>query len=228
MKINGSNLLSQAGGAWGGTGVSSTDAVSRNLQRQIERTKQQLQELSANDKLSLEEKMKKRQDLQKQLADLNNQLRQHQIELRRQEQQKNSESVDELIGNSDQKMTGRKREGVSVGISQEGMRALISADQAIAQADASGSVATRMEDRSGILETEIKMDKARGASTEQKEKELAGVNEAAQRAQSAQMGQLANAAHTMREVSGEETEEKDTEALDEEQTSGDEREEGLK
>ena len=57
-----------------------TDSVSKNIQNQIANAQKQLQELSANENMSAEEKMKKRQEIQQQITDLNNQLRQHQIE----------------------------------------------------------------------------------------------------------------------------------------------------
>ena len=60
-----------------------TDSVSKNIQNQIANAQNQLQELSANENMSAEEKMKKRQEIQQQITDLNNQLRQHQIEQRK-------------------------------------------------------------------------------------------------------------------------------------------------
>lgn len=59
---------------------------------------EKLQELSSNQELSLEEKMKKRQEIQQEISSLTQQLRQHQIELRKQQQNKSSNSVDELTG----------------------------------------------------------------------------------------------------------------------------------
>ena len=44
-----------------------------------------------------EEKMKKRQEIQQQIADLNNQLRQHQIEQRKEQQAKKT-SMDDMLG----------------------------------------------------------------------------------------------------------------------------------
>ena len=64
-----------------------TDSYSRNIQSQIANAKKQLQELSSNEDMSLEEKMKKRQEIQQQISDLNMQLRQHQMEQRKEKQQ---------------------------------------------------------------------------------------------------------------------------------------------
>ena len=64
-----------------------TDSYSRNIQSQIANAQKQLQELSSNEDMSLEEKMKKRQEIQQQISDLNMQLRQHQMEQRKEKQQ---------------------------------------------------------------------------------------------------------------------------------------------
>lgn len=74
-----------------------TDSYSRNIQTQIADAQKQLQELSSNVDMSLEEKMKKRQEIQQQISDLNMQLRQHQAEQRREKQQKQA-SFDDMIG----------------------------------------------------------------------------------------------------------------------------------
>ena len=73
-----------AGAQAGAMGMNpASDPVSKDLLRQIDDAKKKLQELSSNEDLSAEEKMKKRQELQKKISDLNSQLRQHQMEMRR-------------------------------------------------------------------------------------------------------------------------------------------------
>ena len=62
------------------------DSYSKNIQNQIANAQKQLQELSSNEEMTLEEKMKKRQEIQQQISDLNMQLRQHQIEQRKEQQ----------------------------------------------------------------------------------------------------------------------------------------------
>ena len=62
MKINGINgTNTQIGGM---NMMQSNDSVSKNLQSQIANAQKQLQELSVNKEMSLEEKMKKRQEIQ--------------------------------------------------------------------------------------------------------------------------------------------------------------------
>ena len=104
------------------------DSYSKNIQNQIANAQKQLQELSSNEEMTLEEKMKKRQEIQQQISDLNMQLRQHQIE------QRNKGS----------------------GLSQASMQAMISADSSMKQAKVQGSVATQMQGRANVLKAEIK------------------------------------------------------------------------
>lgn len=185
-----------------------TDSYSRNIQNQISNAQKQLQELSLNEEMTLEEKMKKRQEIQQQISDLNMQLRQHQMEQRKEKQQAKGTSMDDMLGGSRKAAkTGDKGSGLS----QSSMQAMISADSSMKQAKVQGSVATQMEGKAGVLESEIKMDKGRGVSTEKKEEELADFQEKAQAATSSQLSTLADANKTMEEAAKTDSkDEKDT------------------
>lgn len=91
-----------------------TDSYSRNIQNQIADAQKQLQELSSNKDMTQEEKMTKQQELQQQISDLNVQLRQHQMEQRREKQQKQS-SFDDMIGGNQK--TGAADTGVIISLS---------------------------------------------------------------------------------------------------------------
>ena len=195
MRINGLNGANTPGG--GMNVKKATDSVSKNIQNQIANAQKQLQELSANKDMSIEEKMKKRQEIQQQITDLNNQLRQHQIEQRKEQQAKKS-SMDDMLGGS--KKTAPKAGKQSTGLSQASMKAMISADSAMAQAKVQGRVATKMEGRAGVLEAEIKLDQARGDDVEKKKEELAEVQRKAAQAESAQMNTLATANKELEEA----------------------------
>ena len=180
------------------------DSYSKNIQNQIANAQKQLQELSSNEEMTLEEKMKKRQEIQQQISDLNMQLRQHQIEQRKEKQQAKGSSMDDMLGGTNAK-TGSK----SAGLSQASMTAMISADTSIKQAKVQGSVATGMEGRAGVLEAEIKQDAGRGASVEKKKEELADVTQKAQAATASQMNTLAEASKAMEKAAeAERTEQK--------------------
>ena len=88
MKVNGIAGMNTQIGQMGMS--KGTDSFSKNIQNKIASAQNQLKELSSDKEMSLEEKMKKRQEIQKQIVDLNNQLRQHQVELRKQKQQENA------------------------------------------------------------------------------------------------------------------------------------------
>ena len=98
MTINGINGANTQIGEMGMN--QATDSYSRNIQNQIADAQKQLQELSSNKDMTQEEKMMKRQEIQQQISDLNIQLRQHQMETRKQAQQKNSNSFDDMLGGS--------------------------------------------------------------------------------------------------------------------------------
>ncbi|MDE7206837.1 MAG: FlxA-like family protein, partial [Lachnospiraceae bacterium] len=87
MTIGGIGGNRSAGSSAVSMGSNGTDSYSKSLQKQIADAQKQLQELSGNEEMSAEIKMKKRQEIQKQISDLNMQLRQHQMEERRKAQQ---------------------------------------------------------------------------------------------------------------------------------------------
>ena len=200
MKINGLNgANSQVGGM---NMMKATDSVSKNIQNQISNAQKQLQEISANKDMSIEEKMKKRQEIQQQINDLNNQLRQHQIEQRK-----------EKVENSRKQSKRTQKVGKkSSGLSQANMKAMLYADSAMARAQVQGSVATQMEGRAGVLESEIKLDSARGGDVSAKKEELEEIKQKVAAVETAQMNTLADASKKMEEAAKEEqkTEKADT------------------
>lgn len=188
MKING---LNSSNTQFGGANMKASDSVSKNLQNQIANAQKQLQELSANKEMGIEEKLKKRQEIQQEIAELNNELRQHQIEQRMKKQQTKGSSMDNMLGGS--KKTAHKIGKQGKGLSQASMTAIISADSAMAQAQVQGSAASQMKGKAGVLETEIKLDAARGGNVEAKQKELEEVQQKIATAENAQLDTLSNA-----------------------------------
>jgi len=161
----------------------SMDSFSKNIHNQIANAQKQLQELSENESMNAEEKMKKREEIQQQITDLNNQLRQHQIEQRQQKQQAKKTS-------SDSGLNTNKNVNNNTGLSQSSMTAIISADSAISHARVQNNVADRLEARAGVLKSEIKLDSSRGGSVEAKQEELAEIEQRASKIQSEQMNVL--------------------------------------
>lgn len=224
MTINGINGVKPQAGQMGMN--QATDSYGRNLQKQIADAQKELRELSSNEDLSLEEKMKKRQEIQQHISDLNMQLRQHQMELRKEAMNRSKEQQDE--GSSMEGMPGGSK---SAGLSQASMTAVISADSSLKQARVQGSVATRMDGRAGVLESEIKLDKVNGGDTRAKEAELAEVEQKAQTATASQLSTLADASKSMEEAAkadskSEKTDNEDTKTADSQEKAVNENESG--
>lgn len=201
MTINGIDGLGsgiQAGAPMGG----SEDAVSKNLRRQISEAQKKLKELSANTEMRPEQKAKRRQEIQKEIYELSNQLRQHQMEEKQKERQK-QDSFDDMLGcdkNAEKSGTKHQNGGLSAG----SMEAMISADTSMKQSKVQGSVATTMEGKSGVLEIEIKLDSARGGDTGRKQAELSDIEIKAENAVDSQLSTLAKANRKMEEAAKEE------------------------
>jgi hypothetical protein len=183
MNISGiSGNISQAPQQGAGKAM---DAQSRNIQKQITEAQKKLQELSVRGDLSQEEKMKKRQEIQKQIGDLNMQLRQHQTEVKRQEQEE-KKAAESAAG----KQNGG---GQDTGFSAAGMQAVLSADTTMKQAQVQRGAAAKLEGRANVLEAEIQQDGRTGGNTERKEAELAEVRERAKTAGESGMNTLKEA-----------------------------------
>lgn len=130
-----------------GMGNHNVDAYSKSLKKQIADAQKSLQELSQNGEMDADTKMKKRQEIQKQISDLNMQLRQHQIEERRKAQQEQN-----------QKNQLMKSDDHASGLSKNSMEAVISADHSLKQAKLQGNTAHRMQNSAEIKRVEIKLD----------------------------------------------------------------------
>lgn len=201
--VNGTGM--QPGSAGMGIGGGQMDPESKNLQQQIDRLQQELKEVSANQNMPADAKMKKRQEIQKQISELEIQLHQHQIEARKEERQKKKEesSFDDLIGTKPQQ---RQTNEQNTGMSASSMEAMISAEASVKQANANGSTAKKMNGKADVLEVEIKLDRSRGGSSNigLKEAELAKIKETAEKATASQMDSLAQADETLQNAAKDE------------------------
>lgn len=178
------------------------DSVSKNIQNQIANAQKKLQELSSNQDMTIEQKMKKRQEIQKEINNLNQQLRQHQIEKRKEQQSKNT-SMDDMVGGS-KKENVTKTEDESIHLMQTNMKTMITADMSMKKVQVHGNIASQMEDKASVLKSEIKLDGGRKANTEQKEKELANIQQKAQKAAASQMSEIADINKVIKESTKEE------------------------
>lgn len=198
----GSNANAGAGTSTSAISMSSQqgmDSYSKSLQKQIADAQKQLQELAQNKEMDPEIKMKKRQEIQKQISDLNMQLRQHQMEERKKAQEEKR-----------QKSEPKKSEENMTGLSQKSMEAMISADSSMKQAKVQGSTAKDMQNNARIKRTEIKLD---GGGTERtsndsksismKWDDVEGLEDKAQAATASQASMLAEANDKLSEANTE-------------------------
>lgn len=205
------------------------DPESKNLQQQIEKLQNDLRDISSNQEMPADTKMKKRQEIQKQISELQIQLRQHQIDVKREEREKKKEksSFDDLMGTQKQ---NTQNENPNAGMSASSMTAMVSADVSMKQANVQGSTARKMEGRANVLESEIALDSGRGGSSNVglKEAELSDAKEAAQKATSDQLASLAEAGEELKSASEKDKADNRTEDKEKEEksVSGDEKDSG--
>lgn len=196
--VNGAGLSGVNNGTAGAAGMNAaSDPVSRNIQKQIENYQKKLQDLSSDENLSPEEKIKKRQEIQQEIASLTQQLRQHQMELKREQKQACDTSMEDMHGGGRTKAQSEKNK---TGLSQEGMAAVLSAGAAMKQAGVYGSTASKLEGEANVLASEIKMDAGRGSSTEKKQQKLAETEGRSQAAANSQAYSLGNANKAVQEA----------------------------
>jgi|GEM_PF-3469148 len=184
-----------------GTAVGS-DAQTKNIQNQIKNAQKQLQNLEANDKLSIEDKMTRYQEIRKRIDDLQNQLRQHQLTLRKEKQMPNHLATDKGL-ERDNTYGAIPTNNDAPGMSSRDMKAIISGNTAIKKVKTIENVATALKGSARILQSEIKIDKSRGMSTERKEKKLAAIQEKASERLNSQLKTLADANKKMKEAASE-------------------------
>lgn len=197
MRING---MSGTNTQVGTMGIShGSDSYSKNIKNQIASAQEKLKELSSNNEMSLEEKMKKRQEIQKQIADLNNQLRQHEIEQQRQQRQEKHSSGEDMSGGAKTRVSKSGKKGR--GLSQASMKAMISAGSAMDQVQAGQQITTQAEGQANVLKSEIRQDKQAGVDTQAKEEELAGIEENLANAKASQAELLGKASEEIKEAS---------------------------
>jgi myosin heavy subunit len=188
------------------------DSYSRNIKEQIAQKQKELQELSKSTEMSLEDKMKKRQEIQQEIADLNSQLRQHQIEQRREQQQSKQDTMADTMANANEKekqTSGMTSTSMQV-MSQATMTGIISADNTMKQVKVQSQVKTNLEDRAGVLESEIKTS----GSTEAKQNELADIKSKVNNVISSQASTLSDINNTIKEA---EKEDRKTETANEDE-----------
>lgn len=123
---------------------------------------------------------------------MNQQLRQHEIDLRKEKQKKAAEKMD----------TTQTKESK---LTQDSMKTMISADSALKQADVYEKVATQKEGQSNVLKTEIKLDESRGGNAEKKKEELTKLQQEVREQQASTLADAIETKESDKDISVSET-----------------------
>jgi len=216
MTIGGIGGNTSEGAGPASMGSPKMDAYSKSLQKQIADAQKQLHELAQNDEMDSETKMKKRQEIQKQISDLNMQLRQHQMEERKKAQQKKQS-----------KNQSQKAEENASGLSKNSMEAMISADGTLKQAKIQGDTANQMQTGAEIKRAEIKRDGGSSKRTNNdsvvissKWDDVESMEQHAKTAEASQMSSLAEAQNKLSEANAESSTSAKTEEKGKEKAEG--------
>ena len=146
------------------------DAVTKRLQSQIEEVQRQIQNVAADENMTMEQKQKKKQELQDKIMELQEQLQQHLAEQRREQREEQT------------KATQKKP------YDETGMQTVISSDAAMQHARTQEATADRMENRATVLKSEMDLDAGRNQGPmKSKETELMKAEQGAKNARSSQM-----------------------------------------
>lgn len=191
MKIN--PLMSVTSQGFGVNKQLSTDNVSKNIQSQIANAQKQLQELSSNKDMGIEEKMKKREEIQQQITNLNNQLKQHELE--QQKEKHKSNQTNNMLYNSN----SYHRSQDSSAFTPSNMISILSANSTIEQTKIQQNVATKMEGKANILKAEIKQDIRNGGNAEAKKEQLAKIEQKTAELKNTSLNTLTNAQEQLNE-----------------------------
>lgn len=151
--------------AQNGSNESSSDSVIKGIQSQIDHVRDQMQSLSDDKELTLEEKMERRKELQDELSGLKSQLMQRNMQIQQDKLDKKNREIEKNAAAPTQNNTDVFE-----------MKGLVSADIKLSQAETAASVRTSLQGKAGVLEGEIRLDASRGDSTALKSSELAVTN----------------------------------------------------
>lgn len=168
-----------------------TDTGSKNIQNQIASKQQRLNRISSNQEMSKEEKAKERQEIQKQIEELNRKLKLLRLEEQKEAEKAKKEQEQKAVLNEEMKTktnTVSKENNTNETTSEtqeermEQLNAIGTNIHKILVADATlqknrikNSVKMQKETTINIMESEIKMDELHGNENKAKKEELAAL-----------------------------------------------------
>jgi len=143
----------------------------KSIQEQINNVRKQLNELSANENLTVEQKRERRKQLNEQIKNLTERLTQTQMQIQQENMKKASQKSEEKSKNNPLSKTDTKAESQTAKFTED----FVMLDLSMNQMKAMNSIKVNMKGQAKVLESEIKMDRDKGVNTEYKEKELADI-----------------------------------------------------
>ena len=171
--------------------ISKVETETKNIQNQIMNKQQNLKRISSDGKMSVEEKAKESQEIQKQIEELNRKLRMLQQEReeevkeaeKKQEQKAelNEERAKDTAGKAlDENDLAKDVKGFKepVNVSPQNVQKMLEGSSVIQKERIQQSVSNQKELAVNVLESEIELDKGRGTDTTAKEAELADLTKA--------------------------------------------------
>ena len=176
--------------------ISPTDSETKSIQNEITSQRQRLNRLSSDSEMSAEEKAKKRQEIQKEIAELNRKLRMLRMQQKeddkkaQEEQEAKTSVIKEQIAETSKEETENKssENGLKdsekeyaleqlekTSIPPQNIKKLLEAGTLLQKERIQQSVSHKETSAENILEAEIKSDKLYGTDTSAKEEKLASM-----------------------------------------------------
>jgi|GEM_PF-2699690 len=138
--------------------VKGSDTVLESIQKQINKLRDQLKEIDADEKLTLEQKNEQKELIHDQISNLRQQYSQREMALIREQQKQNNKVK---VFTEDQKET----DAVAL---DRNLAAMITADSTLSSLRTSRKVKTKLEAEENTIDGEIKLDAERGLGISEK------------------------------------------------------------
>lgn len=148
--------------------------VTKVIQKQITSVQEQMKSVMDNKGLSDEEKVAKKKELETQLQSLSKQLVQVQIDQQKQETEKKAKEVKDNA----EKQAGIFSTDIKEGNSASLLDVIVGASNDMKEAQKVNAIKADYKGHAGVLDAEIKQEKAKMKDASSKEAELAEVNSA--------------------------------------------------
>ncbi|SKB34816.1 FlxA-like protein [Acetoanaerobium noterae] len=137
------------------------DSIKEGLQNQIINIQKQIYSVSENKSLSIEQKKQMQKDLKEQLNELNKQIIQRDLEIRKEQEEKREENIKEQLKDKNY-----------IDDEQQEMTNLFSITSSLNQVKFQTSASVKIKGNARVLESEIKADEGRGLDVSEKRKKL--------------------------------------------------------